>query len=137
MVAPRWVGIIGIAVTVFAVAWAGAPGTFRGTVVEPLLRNRSDDGWVYVEGRNQMVRRVEVHKAKVLFADDVPTAQRRGTPEAWLIAGTEVRVTAVQGADGEWHATRIEILKLPQESDPEPGMWQSALSTRTSGLTNS
>src|SRR5579863_670646 len=132
MVRTRSVGIIGIAVAVFAVAWARTPGTFRGTVVEPLLRSRSDDGWVYVEGRNQMVRRVEVHKATVLYADDVPAAKRTGKAEAWLIAGTEVRVTAVQGSDGEWHATRIEILKLPQKTGPEPGMWQSALPHRTS-----
>jgi hypothetical protein len=137
MVRSRVTVLSGLVLAILAIAWAGAPGTFRGTVVEPLERSASDDGWVYVEGRNQMVRRVEVHNAAVIFADEIPRAQRTGTPEAWLIAGTEIRVTAVQGSDGEWHATRVEILKLPKQDDPDTGMWQSGIRVATPELTKS
>jgi len=51
------------------------------------------------------------HQAKVEYDEDVPAAERSSKAEEALVPGSEVRVTAEQGSDGEWHAERVEILK--------------------------
>lgn len=90
---------------------AGAtPGSFRGTIVD---NPHPATGWIYVQSRNGTARRVEISRAKVLYDEDVPAAQRRARPEDALTSGAEVRVTAEQDKDGEWHATQVEILKAP------------------------
>jgi hypothetical protein len=91
------------------VIWAVAtPGSFRGTIVD---NPSAIKGWIYVQGRNGSARRVEISHAQVVYDEDVPASERRAHPEGDLTAGTEVRVTAEQGRDGEWHASRVEILK--------------------------
>jgi hypothetical protein len=69
-------------------------------------------GWIYVQGRNGSARRVEVSHAKIAYDEDVPAAERNAKPEEALVPGSEVRVTAEQGSDGEWHATEVEVLKV-------------------------
>lgn len=91
-----------------AILAAATPGSFRGTIVD---NPRAAKGWIYVQGRNGTARRVEISRAKVLYDEDVPAAERRPKPEEALVPGAEVRVTAEQDSDGEWHATQIEILK--------------------------
>lgn len=88
---------------------AGAtPGSFRGTVVD---NPNAGTGWIYVQGRNGTARRVEISRAKIEYDEDVPADERNSKPEDALVPGSEVRVTAEQGSDGEWHATEVEILK--------------------------
>jgi hypothetical protein len=84
------------------------PGSFRGTIVD---NPNAAKGWVYVQGRNGTARRVEISRAKILYDEDVPATERRPKPEEALTPGAEVRVTAEQDSDGEWHATQVEILK--------------------------
>jgi hypothetical protein len=91
-----------------AVLMAGTPGSFRGTVVDG---PSAPKGWIYVQGRNGMARRVEIAHARVAYDEAVPAAERRSKPEDALVIGTEVRVTAEQGSDGEWKASDVEILK--------------------------
>jgi len=88
---------------------AGTPGSFRGTIVDG--PNSGGKNWIYVQGRNGMARRVDISRARVLYDESVPTATRLPQPEDALTAGAEVRVTAEQGIDGEWRASRVEILK--------------------------
>lgn len=90
---------------------AGTPGSFRGTIVDGPHAGVGKN-WIYVQGRNGMARRVDVSHARVTYDDDVPTATRLPRAQDALIAGAEVRVTAEQGSDGEWKATRVEILKM-------------------------
>ena len=93
-------------------AWlsAGTPGEFRGTIIDvPGASSRGK--WIYVQGRNGSARRVDISNARVVYDEDVPAAERRTNPAEALTAGAEVRVTAEQGSDGEWKASRIEILK--------------------------
>ena len=105
-----------------SVAWAGTAGTFRGRVVQPPT-NSSDHGWIYIEGRNHLLRRVQVGKAEVVYAAEVPKSDRHGSPAASLVEGTEVRVTAEQVSGGEWQARRIEVLRvapaLPEPDEPD------------------
>jgi hypothetical protein len=87
------------------------PGTFRGRIVEPPA-GKEHEGWLYVQGRNKMLRRVSLEKAEVVYSDQVPTQQRDRVPANALAAGAEVRVIAEQDEAGEWRALRIEILKV-------------------------
>jgi len=95
-------------VALSAMARAGTPGSFRGTIVEGPQAGKD---WIYVQGRAGMARRVEISHARVTYDDSVSPAERGRRPEEALVAGTEVRVTAEQGGDGEWRAISIEILK--------------------------
>lgn len=95
-------------IIVLAILAAATPGSFRGTIVD---NPNAAKGWIYVQSRNGTARRVEISRAKILYDDDVPTAERLLKPEEALLPGTEVRVTAEQDSDGEWHATQVEILK--------------------------
>lgn len=99
-------------------AWAGTPGSFRGTIVDG---PQADKNWIYVQGRNGMARRVEISHAQVVYDEDVPAAERRPKPEEALTTGTEVRVEAEQGSDGEWRASQVEILKAPVTTQPAAG----------------
>lgn len=96
-----------VALPVLAVA---TPGSFRGTIID---NPHAAKGWIYVQGRNGTARRVEISRAKILYDEDVPATERRPKPEDALIPGAEVRVTAEQGNDGEWHASQVEILEAP------------------------
>ncbi len=101
-----------------ATVWAGTPGSFRGVLVEsPNGSKRA--GWIFLKGRNGMLRSVEITKAHVTYEDAVPQKERLAKPEQALLPGVEVRVTAEQGSDGEWHATDIEILSKDHD-DPVP-----------------
>ena len=93
-------------------ALAGTPGVFRGTVVPAPSQgpDPADAGWLYVEGRNHLVRRVALGRAVIVYGEEIPEKQRAAHPQ--LIDGTEVRVTAEQDLHGEWHALRVEILGL-------------------------
>jgi hypothetical protein len=103
------------------VAMAGTPGTFRGVLVEGPTSSRSD-GWVFVKGKNGMLRKVEIQRADVHYEESFPQAKRKGTPKAALKPGIEVRVTATQGTDGEWHASEVEIVDpdSAKELPPDP-----------------
>ncbi len=91
-----------------AILASATPGSFRGTIVD---NPNAMKGWIYVQGRNGTARRVEISHAKIEYDEDVPAAERNSKPEDALVPGSEVRVTAEQGSDGEWHAERVEILK--------------------------
>ena len=49
-----------------------------------------------------------------MFGTDVPPSQRVTSASESLKDSAEVRVTAEQGKDGEWMASEIVILKLPE-----------------------
>ena len=87
-------------------------GTFSGKVVEPPANVSAVPGWIFVQGRNNLLRRVEVSHAEILFGEDVPVSQRRKCNSDCLTPGQEVRVTAHQDSNGEWRAKQVEILKI-------------------------
>jgi len=99
--------LLGLSLPVF-----GADGMFQGLVVDPPANQPVTSGWVYVQGRNHALRRVEVSHALIVFGNEVPDSQRHKCGMECLIPGQEVRVTAEQDSSGEWRAKRIEILKL-------------------------
>jgi len=87
-----------------------ADGVFRGKVVDPPVTEPEHRGWIFVQGRNKLVRRVEVEHAIVTLPSSVRS--RRPCNSECIMPGQEVRVTARQDSAGEWRAKKVEILKL-------------------------
>jgi hypothetical protein len=100
--------VAGLIVMVTAELLAATPGSFRGKIVEGPIA--AEKNWLYIQGRNGMVRRVDVSHSRVEYDEDVPAAGRSRNPQDALKPGVDVRITAVQGSDGEWRASLIEIL---------------------------
>lgn len=104
-------------------ALAATPGNFRGVVVAG-PKAKQVQGWIFVQGKNGMLRRVEIARADVHYNESFPQSKREESPRTALKPGIEVRVTANQGKDGEWHATEIEIMEpdadtnMPSERTP-------------------
>ncbi len=97
--------------------WADTPGTFRGVVIHgPDMT----PGWMYMKSGNGPARRVGISRAQVVYSDTVPARERQKMPALSIATGAEVRVTAQQDTNGEWRATRIEILSLHGASTIEP-----------------
>jgi hypothetical protein len=93
------------------------PGTFRGVVIHgPDI----EPGWIIVKSANGVVRKVGISRAKVEYSDTVPARKRARLPESAVVTGVEVRITADQDSNGEWRATRIEILHLTSDPDIQP-----------------
>ena len=89
--------------------WADTPGTFRGVVIHgPDMT----PGWMYMRSANGQVRRVSIGRAQVVYSEGVPASERQKVPALSIGSGAEVRVTAKLDKNGEWRATRIEILSL-------------------------
>jgi hypothetical protein len=89
-----------------------AEGTFQGRIVDAPPDDPLPKGWIFVQGRNRLLRRVEVAHATIVFSGQVPASQRRKCGPECLEQGQEIKVTAEQDASGEWRATRVEILQL-------------------------
>ena len=62
---------------------AATPGTFRGVVVDAPASSRID-GWIFIKGKNGMLRKVEIKTASVHYEDTFPAAKRKGSPKASL-----------------------------------------------------
>jgi len=89
-----------------------ADGTFRGKVIDPPANETAVPGWIYVQGKNHMLRRVEVAHAAIVFGEDIPASQQHKCSSECLSPGQEVRITAHQDTTGEWRAKQVEILKI-------------------------
>jgi hypothetical protein len=97
--------------------WADTPGTFRGVVIHgPEIQ----PGWMFLRSANGQVRRVSISRAQVVYSEAVPVSERQKMPALSIGSGAEVRVTAQLDKNGEWRATRIEILSLHGASTIEP-----------------
>lgn len=109
-----WHRAVRVLLLIVSLSFAGlaVDGTFQGRVIDPPVDAPMPHGWIYVQGPNHMLRRVEVSHASIVFADTVPVSQRRKCNMDCLAAGQVIRVTAEQDRSGEWRAKRVEILKL-------------------------
>ena len=107
-----------LAMTAFLVAgWLFVPafatdGTFQGKVIDPPANEQVRHGWIFIQGPNRSLRRVEVTHAVVTLGPEVAHSGKRKCDWECLAVGQEIRVTAGQDAAGEWRAKRVEILRL-------------------------
>jgi len=111
----RTLALIPLVLAFVVAANAGTPGFFQGQVYR---EQNVSPGWIYVQARNGMLRKVEVSRARVAYAASVPVADRASDPKRDLIQGTEVQVTAEQDGNGEWRASRVEIIRIQRPSRP-------------------
>jgi hypothetical protein len=110
-----WIVSLALALLLSIPAAFAVDGTFRGKIADPPSSVPAVKGWIFVEGRNQMLRRVEVAHAEIVYGEEVPTSgQRHNCTSDCLFKGQEVRITAHQDESGEWRAKRVEILKEAQ-----------------------
>src|ERR1700757_1768617 len=84
-------------------------GVFQGMVVDPPPSQPASPGWIFVEGGNHLLRKVEVTHAEIVFVKQIPERGKRKCGPECLEAGQEVRITANQDESGEWRARRVEI----------------------------
>ncbi len=112
--AMRSIGIA-IGLLVASVCLAASPlGIFRGRLVQaPEGQKRAN--WIFVQSPRGMLRQVEISKAKISYADEIPAGRRADSPAADLVPGVEVLVTAEQDPAGEWRAREIQILSVRAE----------------------
>ena len=106
---------IAVGLTLTAAALA-SPGIFVGELIPP-PQSAADGSWLYVKGRNSMVRRVDIGGARVFYGESVAERDRRSNASESLIPGAEVRVTADQDTDGEWRAHQVEITRIATTTD--------------------
>lgn len=103
----RWLLATGLLLS----AWPSfaADGTFQGKVIDTPAREQSIPGWIFIQGRNHTLRRVEVAHATIFLGRHGDRRQRRCNLDC-LSIGQEILITAEQDPSGEWHAKRVEIL---------------------------
>jgi hypothetical protein len=107
-----WTWLLLAGVLLSGIPGYGIDGMFQGRVVDPPVSEAAKPGWIFVQGRNRMLRRVEVAHAVIVFGQDIPASQQRKCRMDCLAVGQEIRITAEQDAAGEWRAKRVEILHL-------------------------
>src|SRR5258708_23036460 len=108
----RWI-LCCIAALLLSLAGAYAvDGTFQGKVVDAPEGAPAIPGGIYIQGRNRLLRRVEVAQAEIVFSNAIPENQRGAANPGRLAAATAVLVRAEQDGSGEMHAKRVEILQL-------------------------
>jgi hypothetical protein len=112
-----WIVSLAFGLLISIPAAFAVDGTFSGKIADPPSGEPAVKGWIFVEGRNQMLRRVEVAHAEIVYGEEVPaSSQRHNCNSDCLIKGQEVRITARQDASGEWRAKRVEILKIATQT---------------------
>ena len=94
-------------------------GTFLGTIVSPPGQEPAAQGWIFVQGRNRLVRRVDVTHATIVSLEKPSSEEGKKCGIECLAIGQEVRVTAEQDAGGEWRAKRVEILGAERGKIPK------------------
>jgi hypothetical protein len=95
-------------------SFAGTVGMFGGKIV-PAADTNPPGKWIYVKGRGNTLRRVEISKARYEYSDSVPRADRARVPADDLKEGAVIQVAAEQDGAGEWVAKSILFLKLSRQ----------------------
>jgi len=86
-----------------------AEGTFEGRLIDAPPKEQAVPGWIFIQARNHMLRRVEVAHAAIFRGRQGDRRQRRCNLDC-LAVGQDILITAEQDSAGEWHAKKVEIL---------------------------
>jgi hypothetical protein len=107
----RWLGamLMGFGLSFCCATASAVEGTFYGIVVNPPAGAPQPAGWIYVQSKNHMLRRVDISHATIVFEQGIAQKQK-DCRQPCLVSGDEVRVTAEQDRSGEWRAKRVEVL---------------------------
>src|SRR3954462_1667970 len=85
-------------------------GSFRGKIVTA-PDGQARDGWVFVQAPNGRMRLVDIRKAQFAFDEELRVPSDLNPSAKLLLEGAEIRVVGEQ-QQGEWRATRVEIIRL-------------------------
>lgn len=109
-----------------ALAASGVVGMFQGKIVQVKGKELAPE-ILFVQGRNGMVRKVNISQAKVEYDDDFPSADRLKRPADSLRQNTVVRITAEQteAQDALWKASEVLIISVKKKT-PKDGPVTSA-----------
>ena len=96
---------------VLVAAAFAADGSFTGQVVNgPNLD--ANKKWVFIQGARGPVRRVDINDAKVSFGAEMKKRDKAMKPEDAIREGAELRVTASLDGEGDWKASRVEVVRV-------------------------
>ena len=105
-------------------AFAGSiTGVFQGTVVQiTASQPQAKTRWMYVQGKNGIIRRANIAKANFDYDEEYPKAKRHKKPEESLKTAATVRVTAEQDITkgGDWQATKVSFVWPDDTTKPAP-----------------
>lgn len=104
--------LLASAVLFSSIASFAASGTFRGTLIQDPVTQDSHK-WVYLQSPNGSVRRVEISHAQLVYAEEISRKAHPLKASEALRKGAGLRITASQDQNGEWAATRVEIVEIP------------------------
>jgi hypothetical protein len=107
-----WIRVLLFTALLSCIPVSAVEGMFQGRVVDAPASVPRQRGWIFVQGRNHILRRVEVAHAVIVFGNEIPASQKHECDMRCLEVGQEVRVLAEQDSKGEWRAKRVEILRL-------------------------
>ena len=110
----RALALLSIAALVCLPVAAGSLGMFAGKVIDAAAENPPGK-WIYVKGRGETVRRVEISKARYSYSESVPQSTRAAKPADDLKEGAVIQVAAEQDSAGEWIAQSILFLRLSKQ----------------------
>ena len=113
-----WVLSLALGLLAHPPSASAVDGTFRGKITDPPANVPVVKGWIFVQGKNRMLRRVEIAHAEIVYGEEIPASERHTCHAECLKAGQEVRITARQDSSGEWRAKRVEILALTMQATP-------------------
>jgi hypothetical protein len=105
----RYFCLIG-AILACSIAAFATIGSFRGKIVTA-PDGQARAGWVFVQAPNGRMRLVDIRKAQFAFDEDLRVPADLNPSAKLLLEGAEIRVVGEQ-QEGEWRATRVEIIRL-------------------------
>src|SRR3954464_5153753 len=94
----------------FNVAASATIGSFRGKIVTAPA-GQAREGWVFVQAPNGRMRLGDIRKAQFAFDEDLQVPTDLNPSAKLFLEGAEIRVVGEQ-QQGEWRATRVEIIRL-------------------------
>ena len=94
----------------WGVAASATMGSFRGKIVTAPA-GQAREGWVFVQAPNGRMRLVDIRKAQFAFDEGLRVPAEMSPSAKLLLEGAEIRVVGEQ-QEGEWRATRVEIIRL-------------------------
>ena len=90
---------------------AATMGSFTGEVVRDVSVENGKK-WIFLKSGKRTIRRVDISDAPISYSSEIPKANRASNPSADLHEGARLTVTASQDENGEWKATKVEIVAV-------------------------
>src|SRR5258708_9605018 len=91
-----WVLSLAFGLLIWVPTAFAVDGTFRGKIADLPANEPVVKGWIFVEGRNKMLRRVEVAHAEIVYGEEGPPSERPKCNSDCLSTGQEVKISFIE-----------------------------------------